>query len=429
MAPPVKKAPPVKIGFSGGWEPGVTTTSPKYSIPSTIAGSKMAERGVNDSAKQDISPTPYSLSLHFSKQGLADDIGLCSNELCKKLDIGVTGGYQFGGIGAWKMALFAEHDFSTDSLIKDSSVVIHAQIEGKILSGREYSYSALDTVDLFGFNKSAALMVGPRFKLGSVPISCKAGVVVNSGADLAPGFHSDGGMAFMATCGVDDVVAPAAKLAGYEMNTTLSKTDDCQDAAAGLQLGPNTLSAAVAKCKDSALPVFEAMAKRITEFKVVIGDPANLKEYGLYLKQFSEGIASAVAASKLTDADAVGMMKQLAKFHRPLLAELFIDPTRHEQALEAGLTALHYPILPLLKIDPADAAIKKSADEVLSLILESAQHEGKAFLPNVLNQLITIGKDSAWLKSHKHDLLDAAKTLPRGADRTAIELSLQTTFK
>lgn len=415
MAPPeIKVGLGLSLGKTGDFQPSTAGNTP------TAYKGTPFESDFNTKYPQSApSPSYAKFSLEGEFRGILDYANICHTAVCKRVDAGIQ-----VGIGDWSLSALAQYRHPFASF----SVLARTTIGAEWYSGDAKSRLEMGDVHISGAALAVTAGIGPEFMLANnVPLQVQLGVHYNPSTDMGHGFELAGGRQYMLS------VSGGWNVFGSTHSTSAAtpaaSDEDCQDAAAGLQLGPNTLSAAVAKCKDSALPVFEAMAKRITEFKVVVGDPANLKEYGLYLKQFAEGIASAVAASKLTDADAVGMMKQLAKFHRPLLAELFIDPTRHEQALEAGLMALHYPILPLLKIDPADAAIKKSADEVLNLILESAQHEGKAFLPNVLNQLITIGKDSAWLKSHKHDLLDAAKKLPRGADRTAIEKSLQTTFK
>lgn len=416
--------PEIKIRGAVSLGSASDATAPEWTAPDTIKGTPLAEKlkAANPAQSPDLSLA--SLSAEVEVPGALVQAGVCKSVICQNVDLGARVGYRFG-LGSVPFSTYAQYRHSLHSIADNLSLVGRVSIGGEGMWGDVPSAKEMGSVHISATQFQAAAGVGAEFIYKKIPFLAMVTAQVNSGADLGHGFRAEGGLTGFVT------LAGGYTLFGNEKTASrASSTDeDCQDAAAGLQLGPNALSDAVAKCKDSALPVFEAMAKRITEFKVVAGDPANLKEYGLYLKQFAEGIASAVAASKLTDADAVGMMKRLVQFYRPLLSELFIDPTRQEQALEAGLTALYYPTLPLLKIDPADAAIKKSADEVLNLILESARHEGKDFLPNVLNQLIEIGKDSAWLKSHKHDLLDAAKMLPKGAERTAIEKSLQTTFK
>lgn len=422
-----------KAGLSFEWspltlsgEPG-KVTSPKYVIPHTIAGSKMAGRVAGDSARQDLSLSPLSLSLEVSKPGFLDDIGLCGSEVCKKqLNFGVTGGYQLGGMGAWKAALFAEYDHP---IAEETSVVVRAQTGIRIFSGREFSYAAMDYADLSGVKWESALMVGLRTLFYGIPVSLRAGVVAGPGADLAPGFRAEGGVAAVVTLSVDDVVKPVMesmrdKVGPVDVAPSAEPTDEakCKAAADALTLNVGALAAAVAKCAGSALPVFEAMAAKLKAFTL---NASNLDTYRSHLLQFAEGIRSA-GGSRLTPSETTAKAKALASLYVPLLDEMKKSPSK--TYFDTAIEALKYTYIDLLKETPPDADIKEKADGILRSLLALAIKDG-GFLPNVLDELVKIGAGSGWLKSHKQDLLDAAKKITSKAERTQIVNLINTKLK
>ncbi len=404
-----------RVGFSLKTETGKRVSSPELRLPASIAGTPLAKRLAKDNPPLGLSLSSDSVGLDISKPGVLDDVGLCSSEGCKRFNVGVAGSYHLGDTGGGSLALFAEQDFPLGG---KASLVFRAQAGARFISGEAYSYTAMDKVALSGVKWDSSLSARFRILLAGLPVSLGLGVSAGPGVDLAPGFRAEGGAALMAILSVDDVVGPIAELAGWKAETagateapsTTAREptrDACRETADGFQLGPNALSEAVAKCSGSALPVFEAMVARLQNFKLVATDPANYKEFRRYLKQFAEGISSGVAASKLTTPEATRMMMALAGFYKPLLLDMAGTPARHQDFLAASLEALGYPYIPLLKNGVAE--VKGNADIILIRLLQvAADIDRGAYLPNVLQKLVEISNGSAWLRSHKQDLMTAA---------------------
>lgn len=373
--------------------------------------------------------TMTSSSITLSAEGEAHNLLIDRFDLGAKLGARMPSSTNTGSLWAINTSLFAQYRInSADKL----SVPVRLLLGFEHFSGEAFSFPEASKQSLSGTIFKTGASVGVEYlAFHEYPVSFSLeGYVAPSSADLGHGFNVPAGVSGMFVISAGKLFDSGSSSAAKRITKEDNRTDnDCAEAAAGLRFGKNALSDAAGKCKDSALPVFEAMAKLLNDFKLETGNAANLKEYRLSLKQFSEGISSAVKASKLTDAEAIAMMKQLVLLNKKLFSEIFSNPANPKDSLEAGLTALRYPILPLLKAIPTDTEVKTNADDALTLILECAKNEGKDFLLNVLEGLVTMGTDSAWLKSHKKDLLDAAKKISVKADRTDIEKSIQKTFK
>lgn len=414
--PEIKASAVVSVGSSS------EDSAPGWTGPDTL-GPEMVKKLQAANPPQGVTRSSFVLSGEATVPGALKELGACDGAICEKVDLGVRVGYRFG-LGSVPFAAHIQYNQPTPW---DFSVIGRVSVGGEFISGDVPSAKEMEKVHISATQFQASAGVGAEFIYKKIPLLAMLTVQGNSGTDLGHGFSAEGGpTVFLSLAGGYTLFAKE----GTKSRSSSTNPDDaCKEAAAEVQLYQNNFDAAVGKCKDSALPVFEAMDKKLSEFKLSASDPTNHNEFFKYIRQFSDGIDSAEEAKKLSAPEAIVMKKKLVGHYAQLLANMFSVQSNYKNSLQTALRALNYPIFELLNEKPADADIKKNADAILNDILECAQAEGKAYLPNVLEQLVEKGKGSAWLKTHKKDLLDAAKKIPKGIVRTDIEKSINKTFK
>lgn len=417
--------PEIKIRGAVSVGSSPTVTAPEWLAPDTIKGSPLANRLKTDNPAQNPSLSPAVVSAEVEVPGAPAELGGCKSVICQNVDVGARVGYRFG-LGSIPFSAYAQYRHRVSSNL---SIVGRGSIGGEGMWGNVPSAKDMGTVSISGTPFQASAGIGAAFTYQNFPLLAMMSVQGQSAADLGHGFMADGGTAVFVTLAGGTTVFEKPKVSPPLPPAPLTDEAKCKAAADALTLSAGALNAAVAQCAGSALPVFEAMAAKLKAFKIVAGDAANHTEYRALLKQFAEGIASGAKTKKLTEPEALTMMRELAKLSLPLIAEMFANPANFKASLETALETLQYPILPLLKVNPSDAATQKIADDILSQTLECAKSEGKGFLPNVLDELVKIGAGYDWLKSHKPELLDAAKKVTPRTDRIKMEKSLKAALK
>lgn len=365
------------------------------------------------------------LSLEGKILGILGYTDLCKSDICKRVDAGVQ-----IGVGDWSLSALAQYRHPAGP----ASFIARGTLGAEWYSGEATSRSEMGAVHLDAkavFSASAS--VGAEYLVrGTFPVQVLAGFHYNPQTDMGHGFQLTGGGGLMLT-----VVGGWNFLSGAKSSSGTSgagKSETCKDAADALQLGATTLKSAVAQCKDSALPVFNAMVKRLQDFKFA-GDSASLKAYHSSLKELIDAIAPTVVDKKLPSSDGLAMLKEVARLYQPLLNEMKKTPDL--PYLQEAEHALDYPYMELLRLEvPVDATIKAEADALLMDILQAAI-EAPENLPEVLRGLVKIdddikgrdGKRSAWLKTHKSELMAAATKIPDKAEKKEITTLLKATFK
>lgn len=385
----------IKGAVSAGSSPSVV--APEWVAPDTIKGTPLANRLKADNPAQNPSLSPVVVSVEAEVAGAPVELGLCRSVVCQNVDAGVRAGYR-PGLGSVPFSAYVQY---RHALSPDLALVGRGAIGGEGMWGNVASAREMGSVAISGTPFQASLGIGAETAYQKYPLLAMVSLQRNSGADLGNGFNAKEGLTVFVTLAGGFRVFEEEKTSVHPAN---EPTDD-------------------------TLPALGAMAARLKAFKIVVGDGASLSTYRSLLKQFAEGIASAAKTGKLAEADALAMMRDLAKLSLPLIEKMFVNPANAKASLEAALEALHYPILPLLKANPSDAATQKIADDILNQTLECATAEGKRFLPNVLEELATIGAGSSWLKSHKKELLEAAKKVTPNTERSKIEKSLKAALK
>ncbi len=443
--------PKITVGVSGGMDLpfgdgfGKVTTQ-ELTIPKTL-GKDFADKLKANNQTPDLSLSMPSVSLKASSSDLLEILG-CKSDICKKISVGVLGGYRPGGVGAGHIALTGDY---VHPLTDQLSFVGSLQLGGNIYSGAAFSTQTLDNVSVSGFQPYTALMGGLQTTLLGVPIDIMAGIKAGSGVDLAPGIRASGGVGFTAavTISVDDIIG---RIAGSKKPEAPKKpADPCQEAADAMKIGPTSLGDAVAKCKDSPYPAFKRMGELLMGFDLSSLD--RLKDYNQLLMQFTQAI---VANGKLKDTeirDLIGQVqdawkrtesvavakddmanspylklilltRELQKLLPPgkvtldRLADLYdtaIEGATKRSPLEnvtARATALVAFYLRFINNDISpdiDGKFRPRADKILVGLLDSAQKDIPEKIPVILTQLINNSGTSTLLQPHKARFIAAAK--------------------